>query len=74
MPPKESQVTLSCLATLPRLNPNRKDVTFVVNASAIRTKNSAKNKDGERETPNAFRIDSGENLRNTAAAVVANEI
>jgi hypothetical protein len=36
--------------------------------------NAAKNKDGDRETPNAFRIESGENLRNTAAAVVANEI
>jgi hypothetical protein len=36
--------------------------------------NPAGNKDGERETPNAFRIESGKNLRNTAAAVVANEI
>jgi hypothetical protein len=32
------------------------------------------NKDGERKTPNAFRIETSENLRNTAAAVVANEI
>jgi hypothetical protein len=37
MPPKEGQVNLSGLATLPRLNPNRKDVTFVVNACAILT-------------------------------------
>jgi len=36
--------------------------------------NPAGNKDGEREIPNVFRIESGENLRNTAAAVVANEI
>jgi hypothetical protein len=36
--------------------------------------NPAGNKDGERETPNAFRIESGKNLRTTAAAVVANEI
>jgi hypothetical protein len=44
-----------------------------MHAPSAQTK-AAKNKDGDRETPNAFRIESGENLHNTAAAVVANEI